>query len=148
MNTVGIQKMSKIIRRYSELIRLPTFEERFEYLKLGALVGKDTFGFDRYLNQQFYHSGPWRSLRDEIIVRDNGCDLGIPGREIEEGIIIHHMNPVNIDDIVNVTEFLMDPDFLICTSDRTHKAIHYGNKDNLLRDPVKRSPFDTCPWKK
>lgn len=138
----------KIIRRYSELIRIPTFEERFEYLKLCGVVGVDTFGFDRYLNQQFYHSRLWRPLRDEIIIRDKGCDLAIPGRDIEEGIVIHHMNPVDIDDIINVTEFLMNPDFLICTSDRTHKAIHYGNKDNLLRDPVKRSQFDTCPWKK
>jgi hypothetical protein len=137
----------KIIRRYSELIKIPTFEGRYEYLRLTGIVGEDTFGFDRYLNQQFYHSGLWRSIRDEIIVRDNGCDLGIPGREIEEGIIIHHMNPVNIDDIINVTDYVMDPDFLICVSDRTHKAIHYGNANNLLRDPVRRREFDTCPWK-
>jgi hypothetical protein len=138
----------KIIRRYSELIWIPTFEERFEYLKLSGVVGKDTFGFDRYLNQQFYHSRLWRTLRDEIIIRDNGCDLAVRGRDIESGIVIHHMNPVDIDDIVDVTEFLMNPDYLVCTSDRTHKAIHYGSNELLLRDPVKRSPFDTCPWKK
>lgn len=141
-----IQK--KIIRRYSELIRIPTFEGRFEYLKLCGVVGVDTFGFDRYLNQQFYHSRLWLPLRNEIIVRDKGCDLAIPGRDIEEGIVIHHMNPVDINDIINVTEYLMNPEYLVCTSDRTHKAIHYGNKDNLLRDPVERTPFDTCPWKK
>lgn len=145
--TVGTLMSKKIIRRYSELIRIPTFAERFEYLKLVGFVGKDTFGFDRYLNQKFYHSDPWRSLRNEIIIRDNGCDLGIPGREIEEGIIIHHMNPVNLDDIVNYTEYLTNPDYLICVSDRTHKAIHYGNGDKLLRDPIRRSRFDTCPWK-
>lgn len=138
----------KIIRRYSELVRIPTFEERYEYLRLSGAIGIDTFGFDRYLNQQFYHSKGWRSLRDWIIVRDGACDLAIPGRDVEKGIIIHHMNPVDMKDIIEVTEYLMNPDYLICTSDNTHKAIHYGTKDNLIRDPIKRTQFDTCPWRK
>ena len=138
----------KIIRRYSELVRIPTFEERYEYLRLSGAIGIDTFGFDRYLNQQFYHSKEWRSLRDWIIVRDGACDLAIPGRDVEKGIVIHHMNPVDMKDIIEVTEYLMNPDYLICTSDNTHKAIHYGTKDNLIRDPIKRTQFDTCPWRK
>lgn len=140
--------MSKIIRTYKELIRIPSFEERYEYLKLSGKVGADTFGFDRYLNQVFYRSGLWKSIRDEIIIRDNGCDLAFPGRDIEQGIVIHHMNPINVGDIIDSTEYLTDLNYLICVSDRTHKAIHYGNKENLLRDPIKRSQFDTCPWKK
>lgn len=140
--------MGKIIRTYTELIKYSTFEERFEYLKLSGNVGEDTFGFDRYLNQLFYHSSIWRSRRDEIIIRDQACDLGIEGRDLESGIVIHHMNPIRLDDIVNQTAYLLNPEFLICTSSRTHKAIHYGDKTQLLRDPVERSRFDTCPWRK
>lgn len=137
-----------IIRTYSELIRLKTFEERYEYLKLVGQVGAETFGFDRYFNQAFYHSSVWHSLRDKIIIRDKACDLAIPGREMDCGIIIHHMNPINLHDVLNKTEYLLNPEYLICTSDRTHNAIHYGDKSQLLRDPVERSQFDTCPWKK
>lgn len=137
-----------IIRTYSELITLPTFEERYRYLRLGGRVGEDTFGFDRYLNQIFYKSDDWLSLRNEIIVRDNGCDLGIPGREIHGRILIHHMNPISVEDILHRSEYLLDPEYLICTIKRTHDAIHYGNEDSLLTIPVARTRNDTCPWKK
>lgn len=136
------------LRTYSELIRLKTFEERFEYLKLSGGVGIDTFGFNRYLNQTFYHSAPWRSIRDQIIIRDLACDLAFCGREIESGIVIHHMNPIDLDDVVNKTEFLLNPEYLVCCSDKTHKAIHYGDSEGLMKDPVFRREFDTCPWKK
>ena len=137
-----------IIKRYSELIKLPTFEERYEYLKLAGVVGSQTFGPDRWINQMFYSSDPeWRAIRDKIIIRDNGCDLGIPGREIQDSIIVHHMNPLVKDDILNRTEFLLNPDYLICTSPLTHRAIHYSNSDILIKDPVIRSANDTCPWK-
>lgn len=136
------------LRRYSELILLPTFEERFEYLKLSGVVGSDTFGFDRYINQRFYHSSLWRSIKDRVIVRDLACDLAFKGREIESGIVIHHMNPIEVKDVVDRSELLIDPEYLICCSDRTHKAIHYGNETNIARDPIVRSKFDTCPWKK
>lgn len=137
-----------MIRTYSELIKLPTFEERYRYLRLGGRVGEDTFGFDRYLNQLFYKSDEWLSLRDEIIVRDNGCDLGIPGRDIYGRIIIHHMNPIAVRDILDRSDILLNPEYLICTVKRTHDAIHYGNEDSLLTIPVARTRNDTCPWKK
>lgn len=137
-----------MIRTYSELIKLPTFEERYRYLRLGGRVGEDTFGFDRYLNQLFYKSDEWLSLRDEIIVRDNGCDLGIPGRDIYGRIIIHHMNPIAVRDILDRSDMLLNPEYLICTVKRTHDAIHYGNEDSLLTIPVARTRNDTCPWKK
>ena len=133
---------------YTELSKIQTFEDRFEYLKLGGVVGKDTFGFDRYLNQEFYRSNEWRRVRNLVIIRDNGCDLGILGREVRDKIIIHHMNPINIDDFRNATDFLLNPEFLICTSHRTHNAIHYGNESLLLTLPKERSMYDTCPWKK
>ena len=134
------------IRTYSELIQLPTFLERFNYLKLGGVVGKDTFGWDRYLNQKFYRSQEWQSLRNWVIIRDNGCDLGIPGREIQSRVHIHHMNPIGKVDLLNMTEYLMDPDFLICVSLDTHNAIHYGDETLLILDPVVRQPGDTKLW--
>lgn len=135
------------IRTYSELIKLKSFEERFEYLKLSGEVGKETFGFDRYLNQVFYRSQKWKAIRDRIIVRDNGCDLGMEGYEIHGRIIIHHMNPLTITDIETESEFLLDPEFLISTIHRTHNAIHYGNENLLVKGPVERSKNDTCPWR-
>ena len=135
------------IKTYSELSKLTTFEERYNYLRLNGLVGKETFGFDRYLNQVFYRSSKWRSIRDFVIVRDNGCDLGIEGREIHGRIIIHHMNPITIQDITQQTEFLLDPEFLISTSHETHNAIHYGDTNLLIQEPVERKRNDTCPWR-
>lgn len=139
--------MNTIIRTYSELITIPTFEERFEYLKLNGTVGEDTFGFDRYINQQFYTSPEWRAVRNDIIVRDYGCDLGIRDREIPGLVVVHHMNPIDVRDIVDVTEFLMNPEFLITTADITHKAIHYGDENLLIKDYVPRRPNDTIPWR-
>ena len=135
------------IRTYSELITIPTFEERFKYLKLNGSVGSETFGFDRYINQAFYRSQEWKRIRDEVIVRDYGCDLGIDGREIFGKIYIHHMNPVTPKDIVDVTRFLLDPEYLICTTHSTHNAIHYGDENLLAKWPVVRTKNDTCPWK-
>lgn len=136
------------IRSYSEMITLPTFEERFKYLQLSGKVGKDTFGFDRYLNQVFYRSRRWKSIRDKVIIRDNGCDLGVEGHEITGQIIIHHMNPITIEDIELESEFLLDPEFLISTIHNTHNAIHYGDEDLLIKLPRERTPNDTCPWKR
>lgn len=138
----------KIIKTYSELRQLPTFEERYEYLKLNGRVGEDTFGFDRYLNQIFYNTKEWKTLRREIILRDEGCDLGVPGYEYDGPIIIHHMNPITKEDILSKSEFLLNPEYLICTTDRTHRAIHYGDKDLLPKKPVERFRNDTCPWKR
>lgn len=139
---------SKIIRTYHELIRLQTFEERYEYLKLDGVIGEDTFGFDRYLNQMFYTSKEWRKLRNDIIVRDGGCDLAIPEREIiGQTILIHHMNPISKEDIINNTEYLLNPEYLICTIKNTHDAIHYGNKETLYKGLVIRTKNDTCPWR-
>lgn len=138
----------KTIKTYSELKQLKTFEERYEYLKIGGKVGEETFGFDRYINQLFYTSDEWRSLRNKIIVRDNGCDLGIPDREIKgSNIIIHHMNPITKEDILNRSKFLLDPEYLICTFKPTHDAIHYGSEDLLPKGPVERTKNDTCPWR-
>lgn len=135
-----------VIRCYSEMILLPTFEERFEYLKLDGRVGEDTFGFDRYINQQFYRSEEWRSTRDFVIIRDLGCDLGVNDMEIRGRIIIHHMNPIRKHDILNKTKYLLDPEYLITTVDNTHRAIHYGTSDLLRQAPIERKPNDTCPW--
>lgn len=134
------------IRTYSELIQIPTFIERYRYLRLKGLVGQDTFGWDRYLNQNFYHSREWRELRNHIIVRDNGCDLGVAGYEIGSRIYIHHMNPIEVNDIVEATEILLDPEFLISVSFQTHQAIHYGDEDMLITEPVVRKPNDTTLW--
>ena len=135
------------IRTYSELIQLPTFEERFHYLRLKGSVGKETFGFDRYLNQNFYRSSAWKRVRDQVIVRDNGCDLGIDDRIIYGKILIHHMNPINDEDILNMTDILLNPEYLICVTLDTHNAIHYGDEDLLIKEPVARFKNDTCPWK-
>lgn len=137
----------RIIKSYDALIKLPTFEERFEYLKLSGNVGQLTFGYDRYLNQVFYRSSEWKKFRREIILRDQGCDLGMPDREIFEKIEIHHINPITIEDIENGSSMLLDYDNVICTSPMTHKAIHYGDISLLPRDPIERKPNDMCPWK-
>ena len=137
-----------MIRSYSELIKLKTFEERYKYLQLGGSVGKDTFGFDRYINQRFYRSQEWKSVRNQVIVRDNGCDLGVEGYEIHGRIYIHHMNPILLKDIEDCTEFLLNPEYLITTTHRTHNAIHYGDESLLILDPVVRTANDTCPWKR
>ena len=138
----------RTIRTYSELMQLPTFEERFRYLKLDGLVGKDTVGFDRYLNQEFYRSKEWKEVRDFVIVRDNGCDLGMDGYEIVGRIYIHHMNPITVNDIVHSSDFLLNPNYLICMSHNTHNAVHYGDEDLLVTAPVERRKNDTCPWKR
>ena len=136
------------IRTYSELIRLPTFEERFEYLKLGGKVGKDTFGFDRIFNQKFYTSKEWKRVRDFVIIRDNGCDLAHEDHTIYGSkIIIHHMNPISLEDIENNTDILLNPEYLITTIHNTHNAIHYGDANLLPKDPIERTKNDTCPWK-
>lgn len=136
------------IRTYSELITLPTFEERFQYLKLNGSVGQDTFGFDRYLNQIFYKSKRWLSIRDQVIIRDNGCDLGMEGYEIHGRILIHHMNPITLRDLELESDFLLNPEYLISTVHDTHNAIHYGDENLLYKAPVERTRFDTCPWRK
>lgn len=136
-----------MMRTYSELSRLETFEERFEYLKLNGEVGSSTFGFDRYLNQVFYKSPEWKRVRNEVILRDNGCDLGIEGRDISSHIIIHHMNPISVKDVLNRSRDILNPEYLICVTHNTHNAIHYGDEKQLLSLPVDRKPYDTCPWK-
>lgn len=135
------------IRNYSELSKLLTFEERYQYLRLDGAVGKETFGFDRYLNQVFYRSQKWKTIRDFVIIRDNGCDLGVEGYEIHGRIIIHHINPLTVRDIESESEFLLDPEFLICTTHNTHNAIHYGDENLLIQAPIERTKNDTCPWK-
>lgn len=136
------------IKTYSELIQLPTFEERFQYLKLSGAVGKETFGFDRYLNQNFYRSAAWKRVRDQVIVRDNGCDLGIDDRIIYGKILIHHMNPINDRDILDLTDILLNQEYLICVSHLTHNAIHYSDESLLPSEPIVRFKNDTCPWKR
>lgn len=137
------------IRRYSELIKLPTFEERFRYLKLDGVVAHSTFGGSRYLNQEFYKSANWLEVRDYVIVRDNGFDLGVEFDDyrIPGTIIVHHMNPITVDDIINQTEFLLNPEYLISTRLRTHNALHYGDESILRPAFVERKPWDTCPWR-
>lgn len=136
-----------MIRTYSELIRLPTFQERFEYLVLSGTVGEQTFGRYRYLNQRFYNSRDWRLARNIAIMRDGACDLAIPGRDIFDKIYVHHMNPIQIEDFENNYELLLDPEFLICTSYDTHQAITFGDPDKLIRLPNERRRGDTTPWK-
>ena len=135
------------IKTYSELIALPTFRERYRYLRLGGIVGEDTFGFDRYLNQELYTSAEWRRTRDQIIVRDFGRDLAMEGRDISGPIIVHHMNPITLEDIINKSDDIFNPEYLICTTPETHRAIHYGDEQLLYLDPVVRMPGDTCPWR-
>ena len=138
---------TKNIKTYSELITFPTFEERYRYLRIGGRVGEETFGFDRYLNQEFYRSKEWKSVRDFVIVRDNGCDLGIEGRDILGKILVHHMNPLTMDDILSRSKLLLDPEYLICTVKNTHDAIHYGDESLLIKAPIERRKNDTCPWR-
>ena len=138
-------KMS--IKTYSELIQYPTFEDRFKYLQLKGRVGKDTFGFDRYINQRFYRSIEWKRIRDQVILRDKGCDLGILGHEIYGRVIIHHMNPISAKDISDATDYLLNPEYLICVSHLTHNAIHYGDESILVTTPIERRKNDTCPWR-
>ena len=137
----------KNIKTYSELITIPTFEERFEYLKLDGQVGVETFGFNRYLNQALYKSDEWLSIRDYVITRDNGCDLGMEGYEIYGRILIHHINPITKDDIIQRSRILLDPENLITTVKRTHDAIHYGDSNLLMKAPIERRKNDTCPWR-
>lgn len=136
------------MRTYSELIRIPTFEERFKYLQLHGRVGEDTFGFDRYLNQMFYQSREWHDIKREVILRDEGCDLAIRGREIQSRLFIHHMNPITQQDIIDRSDFLLNPEYLICVSKQTHDAIHYGDERSIIRDYVPRRPNDTIPWRR
>lgn len=136
-----------IIRTYSDLIKLETFEERYQYLDLKGKVGEPTFGSKRYLNQILYKTDKWLALRDRIIVRDNGCDLGVPGRKIYGRVLVHHINPITIEDVLNENPKVFDPDNLITTSHLTHEAIHYGNEDLLIKDPIIRFKNDTCPWR-
>lgn len=139
--------MANIVRTYEELITYKTFEERYSYLRLIGKVGVETFGYDRYMNQMFYRSKEWKRIRDIIILRDNGCDLGVEGYEIRDKVLIHHMNPISVDDIKNASEYLMNPRYLITVSFNTHQAIHYGTQLNLLTNPIERRPNDTSPWK-
>lgn len=134
------------IRRYSELRTLATFEERYDYLQLLGQVGEETFGSERYLNQSFYRSAEWKRIRNHVIVRDNGCDMGIPGREIYDKIIIHHMNPMGARDLIHGNADILDPEFLISVTHNTHNAIHYGDRTKLVRAYEPRTPNDTVPW--
>lgn len=134
------------IRSYTELRRFSTFEERFQYLVLKGVVGERTFGFDRWVNQQFYTSAEWRDVRQSVILRDQGCDLGVLGYEISAGLLIHHMNPVTLSDIENGESWILDPEFLITTTHRTHNAIHYGDEGLLRKPNVERKPGDTKLW--
>ena len=135
------------IRTYSELITFPTFEERYQYLRLNGSVGRETFGFDRYMNQFFYRSPEWKKVRNEVIARDNGCDLGVEGREIFGRVLIHHMNPISPEDIRDRSDLLLNPEFLITTVHNTHQAIHYGDESLLILSPLQRARPDPCPWK-
>lgn len=137
-----------ITRTYHDLLKLQSFDDRFRYLKLSGVIGNETFGVERYLNQRFYQSSEWKHIRDLVIIRDNGYDLGIEGCAIHGRPIIHHMNPVSIKDVVERTDILLDPEYLITVSRDTHNAIHYGDMNLLNRSLITRSPFDTCPWKK
>ena len=141
--------MKTNIKTYSELITFDSFEERFKYLSLNGIVGIDTFGFDRFMNQKFYRSTEWKRIRNEIILRDNGCDLGIEDRPIFGKVLIHHINPILPKDIIESTDFLMNPEYLVCVSHDTHNAIHYGDISYLkTKEVVNRIQNDTCPWRK
>ena len=135
------------IRTYSELITIPTFEERFEYLQLKGSVGKDTFGYDRYLNQLLYRAPEWKRLRNQIIIRDCGCDLACEGYDIHSKVLIHHLNPITVEDVLARSRKVFDPDNLVCVSHNTHNAIHYGDVDLLVTGPIIRTKNDTCPWR-
>ena len=135
------------IKTYSELITIPTFEERFEYLQLKGSVGKDTFGYDRYLNQVLYRSPEWKRLRNQIIIRDAGCDLACDGYDVYGKVLIHHLNPITVEDVLARSRKVFDPDNLVCVSHSTHNAIHYGDVDLLVTGPIIRTKNDTCPWR-
>ena len=135
------------IKTYSELITIPTFEERFEYLQLKGSVGKDTFGYDRHLNQVLYRSPEWKRLRNQIIIRDGGCDLACDGYDIYDKVLIHHLNPITVEDVLARSRKVFDPDNLVCVSHNTHNAIHYGDVDLLVTGPIIRTKNDTCPWR-
>lgn len=135
------------IRTYSEIITLKTYEERFDYLKIGGRVGLETFGYDRYLNQILYNTKQWKKFRREIIIRDNACDLACEGYEINYRILVHHINPITVEDIINRNPMIFDPENAITTTHRTHNAIHYGDKNLLILQPMERTPNDTCPWR-
>lgn len=135
-----------MIKTYSELITLPTFKERYEYLKIGGKVGDETFGFDRFLNQAFYKSKEWLPTRDRTIVRDNGCDLAMEGFDIFGRIIVHHLNPIALDDILAMNDLVLNPEYLVCVSHKTHQAIHYGDANLLPKGLIERRKNDTCPW--
>lgn len=136
-----------MIKTYSELIRIPTFEERYQYLKLCGKIAEETFGFRRWLNQEFYHSKEWLRFRNKIIIRDNGCDLALEGFEIFDSIIIHHLNPITYEDILNRNPCVFDPDNVVSTKLSTHNAIHYGDEALISHIPVERTKNDTCPWR-
>ena len=136
------------IKCYSELITIPTFIERYQYLKIGGRVGADTFGHDRYLNQILYHSGEWLDFRDEIIIRDNGCDLAHPDFELHDRILIHHINPITVEDVLRRDPKIFDPENVISTCLNTHNAIHYGDESRLMLLPITRTKNDTCPWRR
>lgn len=142
--------MQEPIRSYSELSKLETFRERYEYLRLRGDVGVQTFGRDRYLNQIFYHRTDWKNFRRKIILRDNGCDLGVPGYEFgpKQMVIIHHMNPIRVEEILNNPEMLMDPEYVISVSLDTHNAIHYGKELVSPTEFIERQPNDTIPWRR
>lgn len=140
--------MKMSIKTYSELITLPTFEERYRYLRIRGYVGKETFGHDRYLNQILYTSSEWKSFRRKIILRDDGLDLGCEGFNIFGRILVHHINPITVEDVLNRSFKVFDPDNVICCSHNTHQAIHYGDESLLPLLPPERKPNDTCPWRK
>lgn len=135
-----------MIRSYSELSRIVGFDERFDYLKLNGAVGRSTFGFDRYINQKFYTSYEWKRARNQVILRDDGCDLGVPGYEIYGQLLIHHINPMGVDDIIHGEEWIFDPEYLITTTQNTHNAIHFGSDKLLPKTVIARSPHDTKLW--
>lgn len=146
---MGMKRMNqKTIKTYSELCKLQTFEERYEYLKIGGIVGEDTFGSERYINQMLYKMPEWRKTRRDVIIRDKGNDLGMDGYEIVGKVMVHHINPITVDDIINRLDYVLDPEYLISSSFMTHQAIHYGSKDLLPEEPIERFKNDTCPWRK
>ena len=147
MQVTVIQMNTKIIRTYSELITLPTFIERFRYLKLGGVIGEETFGFDRYLNQTLYRSSEWKRFRRDMIIRDNGMDLALEGYDVVGKILVHHIDPITIKDVLRRDPKIFDPENVVCTSLNTHNAIHYGDESLLITEPIVRTKYDTCPWR-
>lgn len=143
----NIPERETMLRTYTELLQYPTFEDRFNYLKLSGQVGEETFGFDRWLNQRFYKSKEWQSIRDFVIIRDGGFDMAMDGYDIGGRIYVHHMNPIEQSDILHSSDILIDPEYLVCVSHNTHNAIHYGDASLLMTEPVERRPGDTCPWR-